>query len=247
MMLIGMFGTGSSGWSPLQLPSIHAAYDPTDPSKLWQDAARTVPVTTHNDPVWTIDDITGNGHHLYAPNSTGRGLWQSTVGILMDGVDDLYVETLGSTLPLPFYLAVAYFIDTGSTRGEFFNVWGGSSNYAILDLGSNQGRSRIRIAAGTVPSVGGTVGGWVPPGKRVFDSLHTFGTSDAQVNNEARNTIANPYVPGDQLAGFLAVANGTAVTPAKGIFHGAIVSRADPGSMRADAKAWLAARGGITL
>lgn len=66
-------------------------YDPSDLSTLWQDSARTVPVTAHGDPVGAIDDKSGNGNHAIQASAGLRPLYQDDASgryLLFDGVDD---------------------------------------------------------------------------------------------------------------------------------------------------------------
>lgn len=46
-----------------------AWYDPSDLSTMWQDFAKTTPVTAVEQPVSWIDDKSGRGNHAYTPSN----------------------------------------------------------------------------------------------------------------------------------------------------------------------------------
>ena len=86
----------ASAWSPADLPSLGAWFDPSDLSTMFQDAAGTTPVTAAGQPVGLILDKSGNGHHASQTTSTARPLFQidgSGHGhLVFDGADD-YLST----------------------------------------------------------------------------------------------------------------------------------------------------------
>jgi hypothetical protein len=87
--------TGSA-WSPADMPSLGAWYDPSDLSTMFQDAAGTTPVTAAGQPVGLILDKSGNGYHASQSTSTARPLFQVDGSghcyLAFDGVDD-YLNT----------------------------------------------------------------------------------------------------------------------------------------------------------
>ncbi len=69
------------------------AYDPSDLTTMWQDAAKLLPVTGEGQPVWHILDKSGNNNHAFATSSATRPILQrnATTGayyLAFDGVDD---------------------------------------------------------------------------------------------------------------------------------------------------------------
>lgn len=71
-------------------------YDPSDLSTLWQDSARTIPVTADGDPVGAMDDKSGNGHHALQANSSKRPVYKTAAGLSwldFDGADDYLVTS----------------------------------------------------------------------------------------------------------------------------------------------------------
>jgi len=87
--------TGSA-WTPTDLASLGAWFDPSDLSTMFQDAAGTTPVTAAGQPVGLILDKSGNGHHASQSTSTARPLFQIDGSgkhyLAFDGVDD-YLST----------------------------------------------------------------------------------------------------------------------------------------------------------
>ncbi|MFK4001701.1 hypothetical protein ACI2I3_10175 [Psychrobacter namhaensis] len=85
-------------------------YEPWDTSTLYQDAARTIPVTKSGDPVRVMLDKSGNGNHAIAPSSSARPIYR-TDGILHwlepDGVDDYF-----DSITLVPYVGGDFFIST---------------------------------------------------------------------------------------------------------------------------------------
>lgn len=70
-------------------------FDPSRLDTLWQDAAKTVPVTTSGDPVRAWEDSRGSGITLLAPSDAARPLWNPGSGyanpspyLSFDGTDD---------------------------------------------------------------------------------------------------------------------------------------------------------------
>jgi hypothetical protein len=86
----------SAAWSPTDLASLGAWFDPSDLSTMFQDAAGTTPVTAAGQPVGLILDKSGNGHHASQSTSTARPLFQIDGSgkhyLAFDGVDD-YLST----------------------------------------------------------------------------------------------------------------------------------------------------------
>lgn len=84
LILSGMGLDLDGSFDPLSLFSggeQGAWYDPSDLSTLWQDSARTTPVTADGQPVGCIDDKSGNGNHLKQATAGARPLYK-TDGVL---------------------------------------------------------------------------------------------------------------------------------------------------------------------
>ena len=78
-------------FSPDQVSSTQAFYDPSDLSTLFQDAAGSTPVTADGQAVRLMRDKSGNGHHAIAPSDAARPLYKTAGGLHWlqpDGTDD---------------------------------------------------------------------------------------------------------------------------------------------------------------
>jgi len=65
-------------------PGYQARWVLGDLSKIWQDNAGTTPVASNNDPVNKVEDVSGNGFHLYGSGAPG-------------GIGATYKNTLGDS------------------------------------------------------------------------------------------------------------------------------------------------------
>jgi hypothetical protein len=239
-------------WSPIDMPSIEAAYDPRDPATLFQDNTGTVPVTTIGDPVGRISDITGNGHHLLQATAPARGLWTGT-GILLDGVDDLYIEATPWSATLPLYMATAYRKDADASGAsvEMFQTIGNSTQVLIFKSNQTGALARTQVSfrvGGLQTNVNTALGSWLNGQTHVIDALHVGGLCSAQIDNTAEVSVANADASNAAIiTRRIAISRSTTVAALAGVWYGGIVSLADPGAERANAKQWLAARAGVSL
>ena len=131
-LMRGMFDApiaSSPAWSPLDLPSLGAWYDPSDLTTMFQDAAGTTPVTAAGQPVGLILDKSGNGYHASQSTSTARPLFQIDGGgnayLSFDGVDDILICS-SITIPQPYTVfAGAHVL---ATNGCIINSAGGGGS-----------------------------------------------------------------------------------------------------------------------
>lgn len=118
-LMRGMFDApiaSSAAWSPTDLASLGAWYDPSDLSTMFQDAAGTTPVTAAGQPVGLILDKSGNGYHASQATSTARPVLEDVGGkmCLKFEVDD-YLVCNSITLPQPYTVfAGAHVLATNS-------------------------------------------------------------------------------------------------------------------------------------
>lgn len=86
--------SASAEWSPVSLFASGEkgmVYDPEKLSSLWQDSARTTPVTASGQAVGAMDDLSPNGWHMTQATSGLRPLYDINTGVaalLYDGTDD---------------------------------------------------------------------------------------------------------------------------------------------------------------
>lgn len=81
-----LFGNGEQG-----------AFGVVDTKYLWQDTAKTVPVTADGDPVRVMEDISGNGNDFVAPSDALRPIYRQGGKLEFSGVD-AYMEFDGPDL-----------------------------------------------------------------------------------------------------------------------------------------------------
>lgn len=160
-----------------------AWYDPSDITTLWQDSARTVPVTAHGDPVGAMDDKSGNAKHAIQATAGNRPLYQvegSDKFLLFDGVDDALSVTMALAMPFDRISAIRQATSTSGDR-----IFAGAvSTEPLLRQGASP---IIAIAAGgtAMANSGLAVGS-----NGVVTERFIAGASKLAVNNGA-------YVTGD--------------------------------------------------
>lgn len=68
-------------FTPLSLPNTIYWHDFSDFSTMWQDSAKTTPVTATGQPVGYVVDKTGNGHDLHQPTAGNRPILRIVGGL----------------------------------------------------------------------------------------------------------------------------------------------------------------------
>lgn len=113
-----------AGWHPGYLfrgGVLGAWYDFSDPAKLFQDEAASVPVAADGDPVAVALDLSGNGNHAVQSALSARPTWR-TDGTLswieFDGVDDhMVIPPIAYSSPFSLSLGLQRY--PGSSWGGF--------------------------------------------------------------------------------------------------------------------------------
>jgi len=88
-MLLGV-GHSTGAWTPASLTAPYAWYDPTDFATMWQDAAKTTPVTAAGQNVCALNDKSGGGYHLTQNNAAACPV------LTLDGASRPYLACNGS-------------------------------------------------------------------------------------------------------------------------------------------------------
>lgn len=88
-----------AAFSPLDISGLQLWLDGSNLSSLYQDAARTTPVTTDADVVGAMSDLSGNGRHATQSTTASKPTYRAAVqngrGVVrFDGVDD-YLRSAG--------------------------------------------------------------------------------------------------------------------------------------------------------
>ena len=194
--------TSAASWSPADLASLTAWYDPSDLSTMFQDAAGTTPVTAAGQPVGLILDKSGNGHHASQTTSTARPLFQIDGSgkhyLAFDGVDD--------------YLSTAAIDLTGTDKVTVFSgSWVLSSTVAIFyetSTGALGGGAFYATANEQAANIGtflvsGSAGG----GAKTLTGQPAHAVTTAQLSSVFTNSVG------------AAAANVNGVAQSMGIFY----------------------------
>jgi hypothetical protein len=75
---------------PRQIPGLRLLHDGFGPHNMFQDSARTQPVTAFEQFAGSITDGSGFGNHASQPSAPSRGKYTAD-GLYFDGTDDFYV------------------------------------------------------------------------------------------------------------------------------------------------------------
>lgn len=220
-------------WSPAEL-TLAAWYDPSDLGTLWQDSARTIPVTTDGDEVWTVDDKSGNARHLVNAVVGRRPLYR-TDGVRrwleFDGSNDSLKASF--TLPQPMTRIVGVKLRSWITSN--FILDGGNTNAAILYTSSTV--NRLTASSGTALAT--IVADGILDGIAISD-VRDGASSAIQVgNNPERTGNAGATAAAGITIG--ATAAGTSGAPIDW-FGAIVVASVMPSEDRAGARQWMQAR-----
>jgi len=77
----GIATGGGAAWTPASLTNLLWWYNIYDLSKMWQDSAKTTPVTGDNQPVGYIEDSSGNGHDVHQTTAGKRPIFKTAGGL----------------------------------------------------------------------------------------------------------------------------------------------------------------------
>jgi len=249
---IAQLGRGGA-WSPADLTSLVAWYDPSDLTTLFQDSAGTTPVTAAGQPVGLILDKSGNGRHASQATSTARPLLEDDGGkmcLKFDGVDD-YLSTSAIDLTgtdkvtvfagaykgaAPEQILVEFSTNTGLNVGAWFIT----QPYSAASVGSSGlGPSHVSVNAAATGST----------------SVVTFQAEiSADLNSLRINAVNGTNATGDQGTGtygnwplFIGARSGPSY-PFNGNIYSLILGGTayDAATVLA-AETWVADKTGVTL
>lgn len=131
--------------SPVEIDGLFGWYDGADIAALWQDDARTVPVTSDGDVSGAWDDKSGNAWYFTQSNSSKKPLYKVNVqnglsSLYFDGLNDFLFRILA--LPQPFTLFGVTTLDPlavndGTVRTVFFG-WSNTNHFARTTGGTKK-------------------------------------------------------------------------------------------------------------
>lgn len=95
--------SGSASFSPTDISGLVAWYDFSDITTMFQDSARTTPVTADADPIGGVTDKSGSANHLSQGTSTKRPTYKTGIQngksiARFDGSDDCFTISPITTL-----------------------------------------------------------------------------------------------------------------------------------------------------
>lgn len=243
-------GVGAVAWEPSALfgsGEKGVAYDLSTSSGLFQDSARTTPVTAVSDPIGSVTDISGNGVNASQTTAGSRPLWQGD-SALFDGSDDRWVTgaidftgtdavTVVACIRKGSDAAVGCVVElgTGGEAGSFLlnapNT-AAAAGFSFTSRGTTTGVSSISAgyAAGTDYVVTGV-------GRISTD------TSILRVNSTQVATAATDQGTGNYRNGALYIGRrGVNTNPFNGrIYRIIVIGRHLTAGELAEAEAWVAA------
>lgn len=159
-IILALFANGEQGayYDPYDLTDEKLAWVAANPSftsaefmeafpnhTLFQDAAGTIPVTGHSQPVGLVLDKSGRNNHASQSLSAARPLWQNNGGLKsfwFDGIDDSLITInpmdLSGVKDISSWLAERYGnIGTASVPVEFLNT-GSNGSFGFISWNNNR-------------------------------------------------------------------------------------------------------------
>jgi hypothetical protein len=241
-----------------------AWYDPSDLSTLWQNAARTVPVTTDGDPVRVMDDKSGNGRELSASSDAVRPIYRTSGGLHwleFDGTDDtmaVNILNLSASDKVTIWAGVRRDSDdsggrmlcelsasTSSNAGTFHITApaSGTSRYGSISRGS------ATINAAQTAQMGLTA---AAPDLAVITATHDIA---ADLSRIWRNRVAGTDGTADKGSGnfasdrafWVGSRNGSSLRFQGRLYSLIVRGGASTSGQIADCEQWIADKTGVTL
>ena len=235
----GQYRRANISWTPKILFSaseVGAWYDPSDPTTVWQNSARTVPALV-DDLIGAIDDKSGNGHHALQFVTAKRPILRTSGGLWyldFDGINDGISSNFGVTLAQPNHIFVSTRFTGVTGRFLYTGVASGVSNslFSNSDLWTlSAGSQKNTAAAVTAADV-------------VLSTLFTT-NSVLRVNGVS---IAPVSAGTDSLTGVTIGESFSATLPGEFRLYGLVVNNRElTGSDLAGLEDYLAKKAGVTL
>lgn len=221
-------GFGGGGGYASAIASLFASgeqgiwLDPSNFSTMWQDAARTTPVTAVGQPVGAINDLSGRGNHATQATTTSRPIIQK------DGSGRFYLDFDG----VDDFLTTAAINFTGTDK---VTMLAGATKMSDAAVGI--------LMEFTVNAVtAGSFGLRAPNSASANYGVHSCGTTSAAQSSPATYPAPSTVV----LGGIGDVANDIAAIRVNGVQVASAVADQGTGNY-ANAVMHIGRRGGLTL
>lgn len=160
------------------------ALDPSDVSTMWQDAAKTIPVSFGTDPVGAIVTKWGTGSVTYTQSTpTKSPLWDGAAGLVFDGLDDFL---LGPSMDV-FQNVAACFVSGGCRptliKDSQLVYFGANAITKHRFASSPKANGRVEMASrrldtDTVKITNSPAGLWVADERQVFTAQANYSGTD---------------------------------------------------------------------
>lgn len=246
---------GAAGFTPASLFAAGAGgawYDWSDLSTLFQDAARTVPVTASGQTVGGVTDKSGFGFHLSQATAAARPVYIESGGqryLAFDGVDDTLASASPALQGLPYYIATGIDRTSVSTAGGYFTYGSNSTNYIGIVAVSTLNRLSYALrntARGLVSGTSATNS--APAGKHFTDTYAVAGSNNYRLNATETAYAANTWNASDNVgSGLFRIGFPPAFFAENHNNYGcvAVLGRVMTAAERDDLRTWFNAKMGI--
>jgi hypothetical protein len=242
---LGLIHGGAANFNPLSLFAVAegAWYDFTDTATLFQDAARTTPVTASGQAVGGVTDKSGKGNHLTQATSSRWPVYTVSGGLSFlqfDGADD-YLDCAALAANWTGLIEQFAAIRTGAGGSLGYPTSGLTSDNFNLRTDNGAGVTHIRSAGiGFTPS---------PVIAASTDYLLTVSSVDNATTIDVNGQVSGTLDPGTSTVSALRVgARADGAQRHAGRMYGMIIVNATlSAGQRAATKTWLGAKAGLTL
>ena len=242
-------------FSPLSLSPL-AWWDVSDLTTLWQDTARTTPITADGQTVACIDDKSGNGHNLLQSSATLRPLFKTSGGLnwlLFDGVDDSLVMTANTatlTDTHEFTFCGRFTAPASGSSGGMISHSNGAAGVADAEMAIYNGAGTVRMRT-RYPSLDTfSTGAVLTADADAVFAQGKFGFSDTrQYINGAQSgaTITTTTTASTSPRSYRLGRHTNAAQFLSGRCHGVLVTPVLSAAQRASLTTWIGAKAGLTL
>lgn len=181
LALLGVGKAGGAAFSPASIAGLVAWYDFSDLTTLFQDDARTTPVTSDGDPIGGVTDKSGNGYHLSRSTASEKPTYKTNSQngksvARYDGSDD---TLLNGSVPLAQPTTIIFVAKQITWTGEDRIYDAGEVNTVMAKQTGASPIISVNGIASVTPAVGTTF---------ALTVQYNGAASYAQLNGDAKQT-----------------------------------------------------------